>query len=143
MHAFFFELFDPTSIFSQQVLRARQIVLDSVHKARDSDEKVLVRDIAESRAQASGNQGGGEESVLFETAAVGVTAPAEQMAPALGHDEAPMPHGASAARGDEQDADQSAPPPAGGSVSRELQEHDVPGDTEAKDAMGVSPFLCM
>ena len=50
------------------------IMFDSAHEARD---------VAESRAEAaSGNQGGGEQSVLLETAAVGVTAPAEQMAPA-------------------------------------------------------------
>ena len=69
--------------------------------------------------------------MLLETAAVGVTAPAEQMAAAslVGHDEAPMTHGASAARGDALDAVQSVPLPAGGSVSRALQERDVPGDT--------------
>ena len=60
--------------------------------------------------------------------AVGVTAPAEQMAPALGRDEAPMPHGASAARGDELDV----PIQAGGSVSRELQERYDSGDSGKK-----------
>ena len=75
--------------------------------------------------------------MLLETAAVGVTAPAEQMAAAslVGHDEAPMTHGASAARGDALDAVQSVPLPAGGSVSRELQERDVSRDTEAKEVL--------
>ena len=45
-----------------------------MHEARDSDETALIGDVAESRAEASGNQDGGEESVLLETAAVGVTA---------------------------------------------------------------------
>ena len=78
--------------------RISSIVLDSAHEARDSDETALVGDITESRAEASGNQGGGEESVCLESAAVGVTASAEQMAPVFGRDEAPMPHGTSAAR---------------------------------------------
>ena len=85
------------------------IVLDSAHEARDFDETALVGDVDESRAEASGIEGGGEEYVPLETAAVGVTAPAEQITPALGHDEAPMAHGASAARGDELDAEQSVP----------------------------------
>ena len=106
-----------------------------MHEACNSDETALIGDVDESRAEASGCQGGGEESVLVDTAAVGITAPAEQMAPALGRDEAPMPHGASAARGDELDAEPSVPLPAGGSVSRELQERDDSGDTVAKEAL--------
>ena len=86
------------------------IVLDSAHEARDSDETTLVGQVAGSRAEASGYQGGGEGSVLLDTAAVGVTAPAEQMAPAIGREEAPMAHGAPAARADELDAEQSVPP---------------------------------
>ena len=77
----------------------------------------LAGDVAESRAEASGYHGGGEGSVLVDTAAVGVTAPAELMAPALGRDEDPMSLGAPAARGDELDAEQSAPLSVGGSVS--------------------------
>ena len=117
------------------------LVLDSAHEARDSDETALVGEVAESRAEASGYLGGGKESVLVETAAVGVTAPAEQMAPALGRDEATVPRGASAAGGDELDAEQSVPPPAGGSlpaggsVSRELEERDDSRHTEAKEAL--------
>ena len=57
-----------------------------------------------------------KESVFLETAAVGVTAPPEQMALAIGRDVAPMPHGASALRGKKLDAEQSQPLPAGGSV---------------------------
>ena len=105
-----------------------------MHETRDSDEMALIRDVGESRTEASGYQGGGEESVPLETALVVVTAPAE-MAPALGRDEAPVPDGASAARGDELDAEQSAPLPAGGSVSRELQEHNVSVDAEFKEAV--------
>ena len=102
------------------------VVIDSAHEARN---------VAKSRAEASGNQGGGEESVLLETAAVGVTAPVEQMAPALGRDEAPMAHDASAARGDELDAEQSVPLPAGCSVSRELEGRNDSGDTKAKETL--------
>ena len=36
------------------------IVLDGVHEARDTDKTALVRDVAESRAEASGNQGNGD-----------------------------------------------------------------------------------
>ena len=39
------------------------------------------------------------------------------------------------APGDELDAEQSVPLPAGGSVSRALQERDVPGFTEAEKAL--------
>ena len=112
------------------------VVLDSVHEARDSDETALIRDVVdESRAGASGCQGGGEESVLLETAAVGVTITAERIAPAIDRDEAPMPHGAPAARGDELEAEQSVPLPAGGSVSSELEGRDDSGDTEAKEVL--------
>ena len=69
--------------------------------------------------------------MLLETAAVGVTVPAEQMAPALGCDKAPRPHGASAARGNALDAEQSVPLLAGCSVPRELQGFNE-GDTQAK-----------
>ena len=56
---------------------------DSVLEARDCDKTALVGDVAGSRAETSGNQGGGgEESVLLESAVVGVTTPAEQVAPA-------------------------------------------------------------
>ena len=83
-------------------------MLGSVNEVPGSEETALIgdvphKDIDKSRAEASGCQGGGEESVLLDTAAVGVTTPAEQMAPAIGRDEAPMPHGAPAARGDELD----------------------------------------
>ena len=71
----------------------------------------------------------------LETAAVGVSAPAEQRAPAIDRDEVPMPHGASAAREDALDAEQSVPLPAGGTVSRALQERDDSGDTEFKEAL--------
>ena len=73
--------------------------------------------------------------MLFETAAVGVTAPAEQMVPVLDRDEAPMTHGASAARGDALDPEQSVPLPAGGSVSSELEERIDSRDTEVKKAL--------
>ena len=39
------------------------------------------------------------------------------------------------ARGDELDAEQSVPLPAGGSVSRALQERDDSGDAERKEAL--------
>ena len=80
--------------------------------------------------EASGIRGGGGESVLLE---VGVTAPAEQVAPAFGRDEAPMAYGASVARGDELDAEQSVSLPADVSVSRELDGRDDSGFTEAKE----------
>ena len=73
--------------------------------------------------------------MLLETAEIVVTSPAEQMTPALGHDEALMQHGASAARGDELDAEQSVPLPAGGSVSRVLEGRDVPGDTKGNETL--------
>ena len=111
------------------------VLLDSAHEARDSDETVHVGEVAESRAKASGCPGGGEESVLLDTAAVGVTAPAEQMAPALGLDEAAMPHGAPSARGDERDAEQSLPLSAGGSVSSELHQRDDSGEAEFSEAL--------
>ena len=56
------------------------IVPDGVHETRDSDETALIGDVDESRAEASDYQGGGEQSVLLETATVGVTAPVQQMA---------------------------------------------------------------
>ena len=111
------------------------IVLDSVHEARNSYESALVGKVDKSRAEASGCQGSGEEFELVNTAALGVTGPAEQMAPALDRDKAPMPHGAPAARGDELDAEPSEPFPAGGSVLRELEEHDDSKDMETKEAL--------
>ena len=71
--------------------------------------------------------------MLVETAVVGVMVPAEHMAPAIDRDESPMPHGASAARGDELDAGQSVPLPAGDSVSRELCERDMKAVIESGD----------
>ena len=59
------------------------MVLDSAPEAHDTNKTALVGEVAESRAEASGYQGGGEQSVLLETAAVGVAAPAGQMAPAV------------------------------------------------------------
>ena len=53
-----------------------------------SDETALIRDVDKSQAEALGNQGFCEESLLLETAAVSVTAPTEQTAPTLDHDEA-------------------------------------------------------
>ena len=113
---------------------ALEIISDVVLNT-DTDKTALVGDVAESQAEASANEGGGEESGLLETAAVGATAPAEQMAPALVRDEAPMAHGASAARGNALDAEQSVALPAGGSLSREVEEQDVSGDTEEKEAL--------
>ena len=72
--------------------------------------------------------------MLLETAEVCVTAPAEQMVAVLDHDEAPMAHGASAARGDALGAEQSVPLPADGSVSRALEGHNDSGDMEVKEA---------
>ena len=96
-------------------------MIDSAHEACKPDETALVWDVAKSREKALGNVGSSKESVLLETDAVCVTAPAEQMAPEISHDEAPI-HGTSAAHGDELDAEQSLPLQAGCSVSRELQE---------------------
>ena len=56
------------------------IVLDYVHEAcNDSDETALIGDVAKSREEALGSQGGCEESVLVDTAAVSVRTTAEQM----------------------------------------------------------------
>ena len=40
------------------------IMLDSAHEACESDQTALIGDVDESRAEASGNKGGGEESAL-------------------------------------------------------------------------------
>ena len=82
------------------------IMINSAHEGHNTDRTALVG-VAESQAEASGCPGGGKESLLLETAAVGVAAPAEQMAPAIDSDQAPMAHGTSVARGDALDAEQS------------------------------------
>ena len=81
-------------------------MLNSSHETSDYDKTALIGDVDvdESPAEALGYQGccRCKGSVLLKTTAVSVTVPAEQMAPVLVCDKAPMPHGASVAREDVQ-----------------------------------------
>ena len=59
-------------------------MLDSVNEAHDPNKTALIWDVDDkSRAEASGDQGSSEESVLLDTAAVGVMAPAEGLGPVV------------------------------------------------------------